>query len=295
MRVGASDRWPLQFGVYLRPSADYLANDLGWLYIVKRVIKLDQWRTLLEWALFGLSPSNGPYSYTPSFRSLLSYFIRLGNDAYADPFRHTRQQQPWDIQLHVGFLLGLNWENAAKWQKLKDREKGVKAFSQAIKAGATEYARGSVGELEAERIQLESQLEQESHALQNFKVHPQYESVQHEANQATEIIHNLMNDNIVDNRRLLCYRESVSAEKPPSDTAIDELYQEAGVVFSELTHRTLAEAKEFHSKIVKNRRAFLEMEIERLERRIENRKNEIRKGSLWITGRCSQNAFNEAF
>lgn len=243
----------------------------------ERVIKLDEWKTFLEQALFGLSPSDGPYHYTPSFRSLLSYFIRLGNDAYADPFRHARQQQPWDVQLHVGFLLGLNWENAAKWQELKDREKGVRAFRQAIKAGATEYARGSVGELEAECVQLEFQLEQEDHALQSFKVHPQYESVQHEANQVTEIVHNLMNDNIVDNRRLVRYRDSVSMEKPPSDTVIDELYKEAGIVFSKVARRTLAEAKEFHSKIIENRRAFLEMEIGRLERRIENRKNEIKK------------------
>lgn len=243
----------------------------------RRVIKLEQWKTFLEQALFGVSPSDELDYYTPLFRSLLSYFIRLGNDAYADPFRHARQQQPWDIQLHVGFLLGLNWENAAKWQELKDREKGVRAFSQAIRAGATEYAQGSVGELEAERVQLEIQLGQEVHALQSFKVHPQYESIQHEANQATETIHNLMNDNIVDNRRLVRYRESVSEEKPPSDTAIDELYKEAGVVFSEVTHRTLAEAKEFHSKIVENRKAFLEMEIRRLKQQIENRKNEIRK------------------
>ena len=240
-------------------------------------LKLDQWRAYLGRALFGLSPSDEPHSYTSSFRSLLSYFIRLGNDAYDDPFRHTRQQQPWDVQLHVGFLLGLNWENAARWQELKDQEKGMKSFSQAIKSGVTEYARGSAGELEAERVQLESQLEQESHALQNFKVHPQYESIQQEADRATTTIHNLTNDNVVDRRRLVRYRESVAAEKPPSDTAIDELYKEAGVVFFEATRRTLAEAKEFHSKIVENRREFLEMEIERLERRIENRKNDIRK------------------
>ena len=243
----------------------------------KQVIKLDQWKTFLEEALFGVSPFDESYDYTPSFRSLISYFIRLGNDAYNDPFRHTRQQQPWDIQLHVGFLLGLNWENAAKWQEIKDREKGVKAFSQAIEAGTTEYAQGSVGELEAERVQLEIQLEQEVHTLHNFKVHPQYESIQNEADQATKIIHDLMNDNIIDDRRLARYRESVTVEKPPSDTTIDELYEEAGVVFSETTHRTLAEAKEFHSKIVENRREFLEMEIERLGRQIENRKDEIKK------------------
>ena len=240
-------------------------------------LRLDQWRAYLRQALFCLSPNEETWKYTPSFRSLISYFIRHGADAYSDPFRHARHQSPWDIQLHVGFLLGLNWENAAKWQELKDREKIVKAFSQAIKAGATEYARGSVGELEAECVQLESQLDMESRALQSFKVHPQYESIQHEVDQTTAIIHSLTNENVVDLRRLARYRESVAAEPPPSDTAIDELYEEAGIVFIEATRRTLAEAKTFHSKIVENRRNFLEMEIIRLERRIEERKNDIRK------------------
>ena len=240
-------------------------------------LKLDQWRECLGRALFGLSTSGGHHKYAPSFRSLLSYFIRLGNDAYIDPFRHARQQQPWDVQLHIGFLLGLNWEIAAKWQELKDRERGVKALSQAIKDGVTEYAGGSVGELEAARVQLEGQLDRESVALQSFRVHPQYKSIQLEADQATSIIHELTNKNVVDRRRLARYKQSVAAEQPPSEAAIEELYNEAGVVFLAAAHRTLVEAKEFHSTIVQNRRAFLEMEIVRIERRIQERENDIRK------------------
>ena len=247
-------------------------------------LRVDQWRASLGRALFGLSTTTGSRNYAPSFRSLLSYFIRLGNDAYIEPFRHARQQQPWDVQLHIGFLLGLNWEIAAKWQKLKDRERGVKAFRQAIKDGATDYAGGSVGELEAERIQLEGQLDRESRALQSFKVHPQYRSVQHEADQATAIIHRLTNENLVDHRRLGRYKESIAAETPPSEAAIEELYNEAGVVFLTATKRTLAEAKEFHTKIVQNRRAFLEMEIVRIERRIADRNSEIRQ---WIDSKST--------
>lgn len=240
-------------------------------------LRLDQWRAYLGQALFGLSPNDDTWKYTPSFRSLISYFIRHGADTYSDPFRHARQQLPWDIQIHVGFLLGLNWENAAKWQEIKDQEKGMRAFSEAIKSGAMEYARGSVGELEAERVQLESQLERESAALQSFKVHPQYESIQREADQATANIHSMTNENVVDRRRLALYKDSVTAEKPPSETAVAELYEEAGAVFSETARRTIEEAKAFHSKIVENRRDFLEVEIKRLEERIEERNNDIRQ------------------
>lgn len=259
-------------------------NTIGWIEQPdtdkesgEHVFNLARWKTLLGWALFGVPRTNDALKYKPMYRSLISYFIRRGVDAYAEPFRHARQQQPWDMQLHTGYLLGLNWENASKWQELKDQEKGIKAIGEAIKTGAMERAWGTVGELEAERVQLETQIAQESDSLQSFKVHPQYETVQDEADKATTEIHCLSNENVSDRRRLARYKESVATEKPPSDAAIGELYEETGVVFPESVRRTLEEAKEFHAKIVENRRAFLETEIKRLERRIDQRNVEIKE------------------
>lgn len=243
----------------------------------ERVFNLERWKTLLGWALFGVPRTNDTLKYKPTYRSLISYFIRRGVDAYADPFRHARQQQPWDVQLHTGYLLGLNWEDASKWQELKDQEKGIKAIGEAIKTGAMEGAWGTVGELEAERVQLETQVDTESRALQDFKVYPQYEAVQDEADRTTVEIHSLTNENVSDRRRLGRYKESVAAEKAPSDAAIDKLYEETGVVFPDSVRRTLKEAKEFHSKIVENRRAFLDTEIKRLERQIERRNEKIKE------------------
>lgn len=254
----------------------------------ERVFNLERWKMLLGWALFGVPRTNDAFKYRPTYRSLISYFIRRGVDAYAEPFRHARQQQPWDVQLQIGYLLGLNWENVSKWQELKDQEKGIKAIGEAIKTGVMQLAWGTVGELEAERVQLETQVETESSTLKDFKVHPQYEAVQDEADRTTAEIHSLTNENISDRRRLARYNESVAAEKPPLDSAIEKLYKETGVVFPDSVHRTLEEAKEFHSKIVENRRAFLETEIKRLERRIDRRNDEIkaltetRAGSLEI-------------
>lgn len=242
----------------------------------ERIFNLDRWKSLLGWALFGISRTNDALKYKPTYRSLISYFLRRGVEAYADPFRYAREQQPGNMQLHTAYLLGLNWNNASKLQELKDQEKGIKAIDEAIKTGVMEGSRGTVGELEAERVQLEAQAETESAALQNFKVHPQYEAVQVEADRATADIHRLTNENISDRRRLARYKESIAAEKPPSDTAIHKLYVETGVVFPDSVRRTLEEAKEFHSKIVENRRSFLETEIKRIERRIDKRNEEIK-------------------
>ena len=242
----------------------------------KSRLRLDLWRTLLGATLFGLR-SGYDTKHKPSFRSLISYFIRRGTVAYIDPFSHTPHQPTWDRQLHIAFLLGMNWENASKWQELKDQEKGIDAINDAIKSGAMEGARGSVGELEAECVQLESQLKRESDALEGFKVHPQYETIQNEADRITETIHNLTNQNIVDQRRLSRYKESVEAETPPPNIAIDNIYEESGVIFPDLVRHTLTEAKEFHSKIIENRRAFLETEIRRIERKFRLQNDEIRR------------------
>ena len=237
---------------------------------------LNRWKTLLGWTLFGLSPFDDAKKYKPSFRSLISYFIRRGVAAYTDPFCHTHRQQTWDKQLHTALLLGMNWVNVSKWQELKDQEKGIKAINEAITSGAME-GRGSVGELEAECIQLDGQLRRESHALKEFRVHPQYETIQNEANRITETIHKLTNDNIIDQRRLARYKESVEAETPPSNIALDKIYEETGVIFPDSVRRTLTEAKKFHSKIIENRRVFLETEIRRIDRAIGSRNDEIKR------------------
>ncbi len=243
----------------------------------RRVLSVERWRQVLGWAFFGLPQSDDVHKYKPSYRSLISYFIRQGPNAYNDPFSHFPKQSTLDIQIYINFLLGLNWEYAAQWKELKDQEKALNAISEAIETGAMEGALGSVGELEAERIRLEAQVERDSGALANFKVHPQYETVQQEADRITTSIHELTNQNVTDRRRLARYKESVADEKPPTDGALERVYEETGLVFPEVVKRTLAEAKEFHRRIVENRKAFLETEIQRLEHTITQRDGQIRE------------------
>ena len=235
----------------------------------------DRWKTLLGWAIFQLPQSIGQCKYKPTYRSLMSYIVRRGPDAYNDPFRHFRQQKTWDIQMNTAYLLGLNWEYADKWQKLKDTQDGIKAIEQAIKTGVMEGMLGSVGELEAKRIQLEQVAKKSESSLNTFKVHPQYENIQNEADSITAELHELTNLNITDRRRLARYKEAVSDENPPEPLVLEKLYEESGLVFPDAVRKTLSEAQKFHESIVVNRREFLEIEIERLERTIQTREEKI--------------------
>lgn len=244
---------------------------------IRKFYKVDRWRTLLGWALFDIPRLAQSSDYKPSYRSLVSYFIRRGADAYTSPFRHFRQQKTWDIQLHTAYLLGMNWSYAGQWQGLKDKEEGVKALEKAIKSGVFEGTIGTAGELETQRIQLERQLQEAEHALETFKVHPQYESIQENANRLTAEIHALANSNIQDRRRLTRYEESIKEENPPAPISLESLYEESGLIFPEGVKKTLNEAREFHSKIISNRSEFLSAEIKRIRRAIDNREAQLKE------------------
>ena len=242
----------------------------------QRVFKVDRWRTLLGSAFFGVPRSGDQLPYKPSYRSLISYFIRRGPDAYTEPFRHFKLQKTWDIQLHIAYLLRMNWEYAARWQSLKDQENVIKTIEKAIKTGVMERTIGSVGELETKRIQLQEQVTAVKHALDTFKVHPQYESLQQDADLLTSELHNLANHNVVDRRRLTRYQESVKGEKPPRATSLEQLYAESGLVLPDTVKHSLEQARIFHNQIVSNRHKFLESEIEHLQQVINERDVKIK-------------------
>ena len=240
----------------------------------RKAIAVKEWNKLLGYLLFGL-PFEADGIHSPSFRSLLSYFIRRKQEAFTNPFVHHRQQGEGDKQVHNTFLLGLSWEHAREYHLLREKEKGLKALKQAAKLGVLAGHSGTLGELEARKVQLAEQLTANKKRLSEFKIHEQYREIEVEANALTETIHGHSNANLVDRRRLELYQRSIHEEEPPELPLIDRVYEEAGVALPGHTLRRIEEVKTFHATIVENRAAFLADEIARLEAAIRGRETEI--------------------
>lgn len=230
-----------------------------------------EWNSLLGHLLFGLRPANGDRQCRPTFRSLISYFIRRGKDAFSTPFEHHRKQVEWDKQVNNAFLLGLAWEDASDLQVLKDRKKELEEFKRAARTGVVKEVIGSLGDLEARKVRLKTQAEHEASQLDSFKVHPQYRQIQTDANVQTKEIHELVNANTIDKRRLELYANSLVEEHSDGRVSVERVYQEAGIALPGLTLRRLEEVREFHDNVVENRRTFLATEIARLKRQIAKR------------------------
>lgn len=242
-------------------------------------LSVGEWNALLGRLLFGLPREAPEARCKPSYRSLISYFIRRGRDAFGSPFDHHGVQREWDKQLHNAFLLGLAWEDARDWQVLKDKEKVLNDLKRAAAAGMMADMLGTMGELEARKVQLQSQLREQRDALSGFRVHPQYREIEQAANALTEEIHDLSNDNAQDRQLLALYQSSVEEEHAPTQDDVASVYEEAGVVFSSALRRRLEDVLAFHTTLLSNRRSFLSREVERLLHAIQSREGAIRERS----------------
>lgn len=239
---------------------------------------LRDWNALLGSVLYKL-PLETEGKYQPTFRSLISYSIRRGKDAFSTPFEHHRKQVEWDKQVHNAFLLGLAWTDASELQLLKDRKKGLDGLKKAAKAGVVKGFFGSLGDLEARRVRLQRKADTEAAELASFKVHPQYTEIRTQANQLTGEIHEASNKNAVDQRMLSLYEKALGEKDVPVPNAIEKLYADAGISLPGVTLRRIEEVQAFHHDIIENRRRFLAAEVSRLKRDMLNREQIVKEKS----------------
>jgi uncharacterized protein YydD (DUF2326 family) len=243
------------------------------------ILSTPQWTDLLGWLMFDLAPQAKTDPFEPTFRSLFSYFARRGRDAFSIPFEHFRKQADWDKQVNSAFLLGLSWEYPAKLQKLKDQEKVVSQLRSAIKAGTFPDLLGTVGELESQKVRLEELIARRGEELRTFRVHPQYQEYQDQANLLQSAIRQLNQENTTDQAMLSFYQESLVQERPPEADKLAKIYQEVGVAWPDGVRKRIDDVQAFHDKVIVNRRAFLETEISQLTQAIAQRTEEVRRRS----------------
>ena len=238
-------------------------------------LRTNEWTSQLGELYFELRSKDSYPKYSPTFRSLISYFIRRGRDSYSSPFIHYRSQREWDKQVSNAFLLGLEWQHASRFQELKDEENTLNGLRRAAHEGLLAGMIGTLGNLEAERARLDIDIRRQSENLDNFRVHPQYREIEQEANNLTQSIHQLSNANIADGRLLDLYHISIEDDQGPETEEVLEVYQIIGVTMPELVRRRLDDVREFHRQLLSNRYAYLQSEIQRIESNINQRNIQI--------------------
>ncbi len=139
---------------------DFAAAEVNLDQISQEVtLPIAEWNIFLGKMLFGLYPDDGR-EYIPTFRSLMSYFIRSGKDAYSTPFEHHRKQQEWDKQVNNAYLLEMAWEDASDLQLLKDDKQALDAEARVLASRLQGNPKKLLGELAAKRVQMQREIEE---------------------------------------------------------------------------------------------------------------------------------------
>ena len=213
--------------------------------------------------------------YYPSYRELISYSIRKGLDGYKSSFEFFSRQKVYSVQLCNSYFLNLSIECAGQFQEIKDKKKNIEDFKKLSKTGI--LGNYNIGELNTEVVSKEKATRELKSQLDSFKVHPQYNEISSTVNSLTRQIHSLTDDCIIKEMLLSQYNESIRTEKVevPLDV-LQDLYKEAGIVFSQQIIDSLDKVIAFHNTIQKNRNTYLSDEIASIQTDINNIKNTIK-------------------
>lgn len=242
----------------------------------KKVMTNGQWTTLLGLWMFGLPVKETPIQvkYRPSFRSLISYFMRRSPGSYLDPFTHFAQQRDYDKQVCNTFLLGLNYDYAREFQVVKDKDADIKERKKQAEKGVLPGAHGTLGELEARKVPLQEHIKRESEQLSSFQINPHYREIEVESVQLMKKLHKLTEENIADQRLKEFYEDSLEQEFTVKGKDLLVMYDQLNVALPELVTKRFEEVQLFHEQLLSNRRKFLADEIARLDKLITGRGGE---------------------
>ena len=185
--------------------------------------------------------------------------------------QHSSMQQPWDQQVSICYLLGLDWSIPGKFQELRSREKVAQELRKAARAGDLGRFFGKAADLRTRLTVAEARSVRLRRQLDNFQVVPEYKELEREANEITEKIDSLNVENVMDGDLLRQLRTSFEQEDAPDLGDVSKLYFEAGVVLPDMVRRRFGDVERFHRTIIENRRSHLAAEIASAEGRIAER------------------------
>lgn len=240
--------------------------------LFSKYYKLDDWKIVLGKALFNFEKDDN-IKYNPSFRTLINYFIRYNKEFYNDPFVPFPKQSAVLTQLNNSYFLELNWRDASEAQEIKDEANKIKDLKRLynehiLKDLDSKSMIKSKGALETEKIKLQTSIRRRERELNEFTVNEQYKSYEILANKLTNDLNNLSDQRLFLKKKLEEYENSVESEHSDDSSDIENIYNELGFYFEKSVKKSLKEAKNFHEAIIRNRKEFLESEIENIQNNI---------------------------
>lgn len=230
------------------------------------------WKKVLGEYFFSVSTISADAKYNPSFRSLFSYFVRREiSGGMLEPKKNARQQQPYDEQVNLSFLLGLDWTLSSEFQVIRDKEKALKELKKSLKQGYLDTLVESPANLRSRIAVLEGKIREMQANLGSFNLLPEYRQYETELTKINIEIKTNIDKNTIESELLKSLEDSISEASSPNYESLQELYQESMQVFPQIVKKRFEEVQVFHDSVVRNRKLYLQAEIDRVKTSIAER------------------------
>ena len=238
-----------------------------------RIQAVDEWRSRLG-RMFGLSDR----AQRPTLGQLTGQLVRT---YFHDAVRVDPHESDVTCGIRIGYLLGFSPDVLEKALEVSELEKHRTALKRVIKSGVLPSLRLTDAELRAQLAQAKGQRRRMEHELAGFRVDEQYADHQRRADQLSAELRRLNDSALALRRRQREIEEVTRAEQPSAaspDDADDRLrvmYEEVGLVLPDAAIRRFDEVVVFHASVIRNRRLFLQSELESVQERLRTAKERI--------------------
>lgn len=230
------------------------------------VVSLSEWQTLIERDLFGLPDDHQGISG----RAMLSLLMRrVSSHAFNEPVRTFPQQSNAEASANIAYLLGLDWHLVSRYRDIASREATRKKLNQAAKDPVWGKIVGRSSELRGQLTVQSQRVQRLEEQISEFKVVDEYEQLQHRADQIALRIRALRTNDVVDRRTLEDLEEAAQDSLAPEPDYLERVYEDLGVILGDSIKRRYADVRDFHDSITRNRRTYLEEELNSTRSRLQ--------------------------
>jgi uncharacterized protein YydD (DUF2326 family) len=239
----------------------------GWSAVTERQpIHVDEWKALQAEYLFHIPEDVS----RPTSGQLWGQLVR---NFFTNPTKVHQSEAGWESGVRIGYLLGLSPEILSKSGEVDQLTKQGKAIRKAVKEGAIAHLSLDEPKLRAQLATIRRQRDRAQESLRAFKVDEQYADHQRRADNLTASIQRLNDEGLALQRRSRELDAALRDEVDPVEDAascekLTRVYAELGVVLPDLVARRYEEVAEFHQSVVRNRRGFLQQELDVVDARL---------------------------
>lgn len=234
-------------------------------------LSVDQWNRVIERDLFGLDGDHPGVSG----RTLLSFLVRrVSAHGFNEPTRTFARQPAAEASSNLAYLLGLDWQLVNGYRELNARKATRDQLRKAVNDPVWGRIVGSTADLRGQITLAEAQVQRLRTQVAAFQVVPEYERLKERADQVSRRIKQLAQDDVIDQHNLEELQGAVTETTDVEVSYLEPAYRELGVILNDQVRRRFEDVKAFHHSVVRNRRRFLEEELQELTARLAARRQE---------------------